>query len=47
MNWKQILTSVIAVVIALIVWELFVKNLVVHTNYEGNYFDEYEMKKAS
>ena len=39
MNWKTVLTSVVTIIIALAVWELFAKNIIIKNAYEG-YFEE-------
>ena len=51
MNWKTVLTSVLTIIIALAVWELVVKNMVIQSGYEGYFegdsFDYKEYKIAS
>lgn len=39
MNWKSIMTGVLTAIIALAVWELAVKKLVLKNSFE-DYFDE-------
>ena len=35
MKWNNILTTVITILIALVVWEMFVKNIVIRGEYES------------
>jgi hypothetical protein len=38
MNWKSVIAGVVTALLALAVWEMFVKNIVIKSAYEG-YFE--------
>ena len=50
MNWKSLLYTVVGVLLALVVWEMFVKKLVPASGYEGETYDSFDygyMKKVA